>query len=61
MYGQFLRSRIEIIEKVDFQSTTYLFDELCLDTFLVVRRIEFLRTGFLFIFVLFLGAFDTRE
>ena len=40
-------SRIGRIEKVDFRSTT-LFDGMCLDTFLIVSRIEFV------VFVLFL-------
>ena len=37
----------------------YLFDGMCLDTFLTVSRIEFV--VFCFVFVLLLGAFDTRE
>ena len=47
------------IEKVDFRSTTILFDGMFLDTFLIVSRIEFVVS--VFVFVLFLGAFDTRE
>ena len=35
----------------------FLVDGMCLDTFLIVCRIEFAA----FVFVLFLGAVDTRE
>ena len=37
----------------------FLFDGMCMDTFLIVSRIELV--VFVFVFVLFLGAFDTRE
>ena len=37
----------------------YLFDGMCLDTFLIVSRIEFV--VFVFVLVLFLGTFDTRK
>ena len=37
----------------------YLFDGMCLDIFLIVSRIEFV--VFVFVFVLFMRAFDKRE
>ena len=61
LLGQFLCSRTGRIEKIDFRKDRFpihcSFDGMCLDTFLIVSRIEFV----VFVFVLFLGAIDTRE